>query len=398
MPTYDAVVVGARCAGSVVAGQLAREGWKVLLVDKAVFPSDTVSTHFMFPNTLARLEAIGVLDRLYAGHDIPELGLRWNILGHELAGPWTPVGSHSLGVSVTRLTLDATLVEWAQDAGAEARFDTRVEGLIGIGSDDEPVRGVILEDGERIEADWVLGADGRASTVASLLNLEKEHPLAGDQSFLFAYWRGLPARDCGSLDVIPNSALMWNPCEDGIHLVSVGGPPEMTRGSNLEREKAYARGLEEFPATLDRATIDKAERISDLVVVPETMMRGFFRRASGPGWALLGDAGHFKHPATAQGISDAIEQAIYVADGLAGADADLAGYEAWRRQRSKGHYEWSFLYGTWPRSELVDLYLGGLASDPAALQDWRDVFTRLKRPSDVDTPERLGRWLAPLPT
>ena len=65
--------------------------------------------------------------------------------------------------------------------------------------------------------------------------------------------------------------------------------------------------------------------ITGVRVVPETMLRGFFRPATGPGWALVGDAGHFKHPATAQGISDAIEQALHVADAVARSDPDLAG-------------------------------------------------------------------------
>lgn len=390
--TYDAIVVGARCAGSVVAGQLARSGWKVLLVDKTTFPSDTISTHFMFPNTVERFDSLGILDRITSKHDIPGLLLRWTILGHELLTEWTPFGRHATGFSIRRISLDQILVDWAVDAGAELRSGAKVTRLIGSGADGDPVRGVVLEDGEEIHARWVIGADGRASTVANLLGLEKQQEMTGEQAYLFAYWRGLPRREFGSLDVKGRTGLMWNEGEDGVHLISVAGPPEITRGSTAQREKLYAEGIATFPEVVDPTTMDKAERISDLVVVPETMMRGFFRRSDGPGWVLVGDAGHFKHPGTAQGISDAVEQSIFVAQALQ--DGDLSSYDGWRSKRSRGHYEWSFLYGSWPVPEVVHPYMAGLAADPEARKDWADVFTRRKRPKDVDTPERLGRWFS----
>lgn len=391
---YDAVVVGGRCAGAIVAGKLARGGWKVALVDKARFPSDTVSTHMMFPNTVARLESLGILERLHDRHQIPYLYLKWRILGYELAGAYTPIDGHSLGMSVRRIALDNVLVDWAKDGGAVSRFGERVVALIGAGQDDDPLRGVVLESGEQVQARWVIGADGRASTVAGLLGLEETKPMAGDVAFLMAYWKGLPPAEVGTLDIDFDTALMRTPCEDGVDLVSVTGPPEITRGSKTDREREYAHRVKAFPETFDAALLDRAERISDLVVVPERMMRGFFRQANGPGWALVGDAGHFKHPGTAQGISDAVEQAIHVADSLLGEDPDLVRFEQWRRDRSRGYYSWSFVYGSWPTPGIGEAYLSGLSSDPVATQDWLDTFTRTKAPSDVNTPERLGRWLS----
>ena len=393
---YDVVVVGARCAGAIAAGRLAAEGWDVLLVDKATFPSDTVSTHAMFPNTLARFAELGILDRLEDRYTLPYLHFSWRILGHGVAGSFTPVGGHELATSIRRITLDNELVGWAIERGAEARFGTRVVGLLGSGTEGDPVRGVRLEGGADVRARWVIGADGRASTLANLLDLEKENPLAGEMSFLFAYWRGLPRAENILLEVNEERmGIMRNPCEDGIDLVSVAGPPEMTRGSSSDREREYARRRMAFPETIDPNSFDAAERISDLVVVPETMMRGFFRRANGPGWALIGDAGHFKHPGTAQGISDAIEQALFVTDALVGSDPHLDTFEAWRRDRSRGYYSWSFLYGSWPVPDAVHPYMAGLSSDSQARQDWLDTFTRVKKPSDVNTSERMARWFGP---
>jgi flavin-dependent dehydrogenase len=151
---YDAIVVGARCAGAVLAARLAGAGWRVLLVDRAGFPSDTVSTHFLFPNTLDRLARLGVMDRLCAGHDIPPLLFSWRVLGHQVAGGFTPTGGYDRLACVRRITLDAALVDAALAAGAVGRFGTRVTGLVGGGRAGDPVGGVVLAGGEVVRARW----------------------------------------------------------------------------------------------------------------------------------------------------------------------------------------------------------------------------------------------------
>ena len=145
---YDAIVVGARCAGATLATLLARAGWRVLLVDRDRFPSDTVSTHLMFPDTLQRLDELGVMDRLEATHDIPLLRFSWRVLGHEVAGEFTPVGDYRRLACVRRIVLDEALVQAAGDAGAELRIETEVTGLLGGGA--APIHGVELETGEQI--------------------------------------------------------------------------------------------------------------------------------------------------------------------------------------------------------------------------------------------------------
>ena len=140
--------------------------------------------------------------------------------------------------------------------------------------------------------------------------------------------------------------------------------------------------------------VDRATMVSPVVTAPEPMMRGFFRQACGPGWALVGDSGHFKHPVTAQGISDAVEQAWFVTDALLGADPALGSYPAWRDARAAGHYEWSFQSAHLPRPDHAHPVFAGLAADPEAGQEWRDLFTRLRSPSEVFTAERQARWAA----
>jgi 2-polyprenyl-6-methoxyphenol hydroxylase-like FAD-dependent oxidoreductase len=394
MSSYDAVIVGARCAGATLGLELARAGWRVLMVERDELGSDTLSTHALFPNSIARLEELGVMARLQDAHEVPHLMYRLAILGREIAGPFTPIAGFDRLIAPRRVVLDRAIVETAIEAGAEARFGARVTGLIGSGRDDDPVRGVMLADGDRIEAPWVLGADGRASLVANRLGLERVERMSGEFSMLLAYWTGLPPTEYMHLDAREDLVFNWIPCEDGISLLVVSGPAEFTRGGGEVRERRYQEGIRSFPETVDPAWLEGAERITEIRVAPETMMRGFYRRAHGPGWALIGDAGHFKHPATAQGISDAIEQAVHVARSLTDGDRDLEGYEEWRDARAAGHYEWSFQFATFPRPEVTGPIFEGMSRDEEAAQDFRDVLSRRLRPAEALTPERLERWFA----
>lgn len=394
MSGYDVIVVGGRCAGSVLALRLARSGARVVLIDRDELGSDTLSTHTIFPNTLARLDELGVLKPLLERHELPLLDYRLRVLGRETVGRFTPIGGFDRCASPRRVALDRVLAEAALDAGAVGRFGETVSDLIGGGSDGDPVRGVRLASGEVIEARWTIGADGRASTVAAKLGLQKSHALAGDMSMLLAYWQGLPECDLLSLDVEETRALSRFPCEDGVQLLAVSGPPEFTRGGREAREKAYRAGLREFPTTLEPEAIDSAERITEVRSAPETMLRGFYRDPAGPGWALVGDASHFKHPATAQGISDAIEQAIYVADAILADDPSLESYAGWRDRRAAGHYEFSYQFGMFPKPEFSGPIFDGIGSDPAVAQDLRDAMSRQVRPDRVFSRENFTRWLA----
>ena len=391
---FDAVVVGARCAGATLALGLAQAGWRVALVDRDRFPSDTVSTHVLFPNTLARLDQLGVLDRLRADHDIPLVQFSFHALGHEVAGAFTAIDGFDRASCIRRHVLDSALLATAVNAGAEPRLGRRVTSLLGEGTDDDPVRGVVLECGEELSARWVFGADGRLSTVARAVGALPSRQLRGEQSLLFAYWRGIPDSGWLRIVVMADRALMSTPCEDGVHLLALAGDPSLARGSAADRETSYAAGLRHFPDVVPLPSLERAERVSELVVAPEAMLRGHFRRACGPGWALVGDAGHFEHPAAAQGIGDAIDQGVYVADAVTGRDPDLATFAAWRDDSVAQHYEWSFELGRWPVHHRDRPIFAGLAADSDAGRDWRDIWSRRRRPSEVLTWVRLTRWSA----
>ncbi len=397
MEEKDAVIVGARCAGSTLAMGLAERGWDVLLVDRDTFPSETISTHGVYPNTLARFDQLGVMDTLRASHDVALLANRLVGLGHEVAGLFSPIEGYDRMAVIRRSALDKAIVDTALAAGVEVRFGERVVDLIGSGTEEDPVSGVVMENGDRVKAKWVFGADGRSSTVAQKLGIEKERVIKGEVAFLFAYWRDIPDNGYGTLEIHEREFASRTAVEDGLHLLIAIGDAELSRGAQRERHQKYDELLRRFPEMIEPEVLDRAEMVTDVIVAPESLMRGFFRKPTGPGWALLGDAGHFKHPGTAQGICDAVEQAIYIAEQLSGPDSALDSYEAWRDGRAIEHYDWSFAWGRFPHVETSEKLWRGWARDPDAGQDLRDSFSRLVEPSQVMSKERLARWLRPDP-
>lgn len=395
--TYDAIVVGARCAGATLAAKLADAGRSVLVLDHRPPPRNVVSTHQVFPNTLVRFAEMGILERIEAaGHTLNPVSYRAIIDGNEISGSFTPIGDFDYSVCVRRPVLDQAILEMATDAGAKTRFGEKVTGLIGAGTDDDPVRGVVLENGDQISAPWVFGADGRASTVAAKLGLEKTNPIAGEFTLLYAYWRGLPRHGILGIDARPDAMLTFSDCENDVTIITIGLAPEQTRGDQRERERSYREAAASF-SPFDGDALDGGELISEILVAPETMLRGFFRPSDGPGWALVGDANHFKHPATAQGISDAVEQALYVGEALSVGE-HLNGFKTWRDERAAEHYEFSAQFATFPRPGPTDAIFGGIAGDGDATQDFIDVMSRRNRPSDVFTKERMARWFSAAPS
>lgn len=361
------------------------------MIDRDTFPSDTLSTHIIFPNTIARFEQLGVLDRLLGAHEVPMLAFKMTGFGYEVAGNFTPVDGFDSVFTPRRIALDAAMVKTAVEAGAEVRVGEKVVDVIGAGTDDDPVSGVVLDGGEQVRARLVVGADGRASKIAAKLGIEKTNENRGDVAFLFAYWKGVPNDGYASSIISETEMISRWANEDGITLLVGWGNSEFTRGSHDECLERYLGLLRRHPEIVGPDLLDRAEMVTDLIRAPESLMRGFFRKPTGPGWALVGDSCHFKHPATGQGIGDAIEQAIYVADSISGADPQLKGYEQWRDDRAAEHYDWSYSWGRFPRPETEALFRGW-ASEPDARQDLFDTFSRQIEPSKVLTPERLGRW------
>lgn len=392
--SLDAIVVGARCAGSAAAIGLARAGRRVVALDRVTFPADTISTHLLWPGGVAELQAVGALERV-AALGAPALPRALAGAGElEVRGGYTPVDGIDHALCVRRPGLDAALVETAREAGAEVREGVRVTDLVFDGG---RVAGVRCGDTE-VRAPLVIGADGRRSTVARLVGAERAHRAsASGRACFYAYWE----------DARPEwraTAAQWRegpelgtafPCDDGLTLVLLQPPVARIAEFRADLVGTYARTVASIPGLAAR--LDGCRQAGK--VRAATDIASYFRRSAGAGWALAGDAGHFKDPVTAQGIRDALRYgralaaaAAPVLDDPRALDAALAHWERERDRDCLEIYQWTNLLARGePMSALeIELYRRA-QDDPDLARQLLDVFSRSTRPSDVFTARRTLR-------
>ncbi|MBM0275899.1 NAD(P)/FAD-dependent oxidoreductase [Micromonospora tarensis] len=343
---YDVIVVGARCAGSPTAMLLAREGFKVLLLDRAAFPSDSpVSTHLVHPPGIRRLRDWGLLDELHASGCPPirEYGLKTGSV--DLMAPLPPDEDVDLAYAPRRVVLDQILVNAAVQAGAELRENVSVQELVTdqhgtvIG-----VRGQARDGGPFTEhARLVIGADGTRSKVARLVDAPIYNTRPALLSSWWTYWDGLPVDNVPTWRDNHRYAFAW-PTNDGLTLVGVAWRTDVFKRLAGDPSASYFSALGEVaPEFVERVRASTQAERWLTGSVPN-----FFRRSSGPGWALVGDASYSRDPCTASGITEAFRGAEYLAeavrDGLSGrrqlAEA-LVAYERRRNTTSLPYYEYT---------------------------------------------------------
>ena len=325
-PHYDVVIAGARCAGAATALLLARAGARVLLVDRQARGSDTMSTHALMRTGVLQLDRWGLLTRLRS-EGTPPIGVTTFHYGPEQV----PVaikpehGVHDL-YAPRRTILDRILVEAAEAAGAEVHHGVLLSDLQFDASG--RVIGARLRGhgvGEAtIGADLVIGADGRESAVAKLVAAETYIAGLASSGLVYGYFQGLP--DNGLNWYFAESAAAGViPTNHGQHCVFVGLPRErFAVAFRGDVERGFLGLLQKCGPQL-KAAVESATRSGSLRGFAGA--HGFMRQPSGPGWALVGDAGYFKDPLTAHGITDALRDAEFLARAiLAGGSHAMARY------------------------------------------------------------------------
>lgn len=305
---YDAIVIGARCAGAATAMQLARGGMKVLVADRDRAGADTMSTHALMRGAVIQLDRWGLLNRLLAT-GVPEVTSTRFAYGDEVAKiDIRPAhGTRSL-IAPRRFLLDTILADAAREAGADVVHGT---SFVDIVRDQEGrVTGAVFDGPERrrtVTAPLVIGADGRRSTVARRVGSQVRRKAEYSTLCIYAYFRGMP-----------DEGYRWYyreglgagaiPTHDDAHCVFASAAPARARALIREfgAEGAFRRLIAEAGLELASQT-DEARMIAKPVIFGGDP--GFLRDAFGPGWALVGDAGYFKDPLTAHGITDAFRDA-----------------------------------------------------------------------------------------
>lgn len=339
---YDVIVVGARCAGSPTAMLLARKGYKVLLVDKAGFPSDTLSTHYIHQPGVARLHRWGLLNKVIASGCPPIVRQVFDVGPFAITGSPPPTDGINAGYAPRRFVLDKMLLDAAVDAGAEVREHFSVEELVTDGGRVTGIRGrshggSLVQDEARI----VVGADGKHSIVARIVSAPKYNEQPAFSCAYYAYWSNVSIQ---AAELYPRAGrmLIAAPTNDGMTLTIVYWPDANFDQVRLDVEGQFMRALDMAPGLAHRVRagtrVEKFRGAIDL--------SGYFRRPYGPGWALVGDAGYHKNPITAQGITDAFRDAELLAaaidDSFAGRLATedaLAAYEQKRNEAAMPMYQ-----------------------------------------------------------
>jgi flavin-dependent dehydrogenase len=307
--TYDALIVGARCAGAATAMLMARKGMRVLAVDRGGYGADTISTHALMRGGVLQLHRWGILSRLCEA-DTPAVCETTFHYGDEaITVPIKPVHGVDALYAPRRTLLDSTLVDAAREARAEVWHGHTVAGLARR-SDGRVCGATVLDaDGNaiRIKADLVVGADGAGSSIARLVGAETLMEAQHTTAVIFGYFSGIqlsgyhwwyrPGIGAGAI-----------PTNCGRHCIFVAIPPERLRQRPLhyDRGTLFLEVLREAAPEL-AASVAKAEPDAPLSVFGGR--KGFLRKGYGPGWALVGDAAYFKDPLTAHGITDALRDA-----------------------------------------------------------------------------------------
>jgi 2-polyprenyl-6-methoxyphenol hydroxylase-like FAD-dependent oxidoreductase len=394
--TYDAIVVGARVAGAPTAMLLAQQGYRVLLVDRATFPNDTLSTHFIHSPGVDALRRWGVLDAVVASGTPAVDTYSFDFGPFTIKGTPTPYAGSSTAYGPRRTVLDKILVDAANRAGAEVREhftvdeivmeDGRVVGIRGRGADGKQV----LE-----RAKIVIGADGRNSRVAEAVRAARYHEMPRLQHSYYTYWSGLPVDDFYTV-ARPDRGFAAAPTNDGLTMVVVGWPFAERNAYRADIEGNYLKTLELAPEFAERVRAGKREERFSGGASPN-----FFRKPYGPGWLLVGDAGYTKDPITAQGITDAFRDAEAVAAALRDVfergrpyDEAMSTYQHERDQKVLPIYGFTTQLATLeaPPPELQQL-LGAVHGNQDAMDAFAGITAGTVSPGEFFDPANIGRLL-----
>jgi 2-polyprenyl-6-methoxyphenol hydroxylase-like FAD-dependent oxidoreductase len=310
---YDVIVVGARVAGAATAMLLARRGLRVLAVERARFPSDTLSTHQVQVPGVALLNRWGLLGQLSAAGTPATRQVRFDAGQVVLEGHFPRHDGVDALYSPRRTLLDSILVDAARAAGAEVREGYLVEEVVW---DQDRVAGIRgRERGGAPATDrarLVVGGDGKHSMVADAVAARRYRERPASTLACYTYWGGVPMAG-GELYQRPRRAVAAFPTNDNLTMVYVAAPRTEFETFRTDIEGHYLKTLELCGDLADR--VRQGERAERFRTTPD--LPNVFRVPHGPGWALVGDAGVVMDPITAQGIGNALRDAELLADAIA---------------------------------------------------------------------------------
>jgi len=313
---YDVIIVGARVAGSALATLLGERGHRVLVLEKAHFPSDTLSTHFFRSPALRVFERLGVLDEVRSA--APPLRTVWNYMdGHVISEPVNAPEEHlRYFLCERRVTLDWILFRrLARESTVDVRQGANVKELIWRDGQVTGVRWREADGTKEAEARVVVGADGVYSTLARSLKPVYENQFPVQRCMYYTYFQGIePLGETPFAEhhFVSNTLTYVFPTDGNLTLVAVSAPISEFASFKKEPLKRMRTHLDSLPllaARLHRAEV--AAEVKGAGNIP-----CYQRVPYGPGWALVGDAQQVMDPWSGMGIDHATTHASLLADSL----------------------------------------------------------------------------------
>ncbi|MEW5851303.1 MAG: NAD(P)/FAD-dependent oxidoreductase [Myxococcota bacterium] len=345
----DVVIVGGRPAGSTLAARLGARGVRVLLVDKAAFPSlpAVPSSPTVHPGSMKMLDELGIAESSYSHVDgrmdrfVMEFGDHFRA---EMSLPRMHGRAYIHGVD--RRRFDHAL--WRNVARFPSVTQRERCTLVDVlRAANGQVCGVVLQshDGtrEQVKARCVVGADGRFSVLARKVDA----PVVTEKpdhcsTVYYADWEGVtPATSSGNAGHVYTTGRGT----DVLFFLMPDGRTSINTHQRADRvdvagdaQGYYVKALQSLPGVARR--LKNARQVSDVVGVKR--IGNGYRQASGAGWALVGDALHYKDPVDGQGIYDALLGARLLDEALAEWLQGRAFADAMAGYRQRIHAE------TWP--------------------------------------------------
>jgi flavin-dependent dehydrogenase len=393
---YDVLIIGTRCSGGALAMLLARSGCKVLAIDRARFPSDTISTHFMWPRTTAFLANWGLLHKL-AETGCPAIERVTADYGPvAVTGRPSPVDGTGIMYCPRRTVLDLLLVEAARAAGAETREATMFRELIWdgdrvVGARLQGANGKLAEE----RATLVVGADGIWSSVAraagALTDIHHDSLTCG----YYAYWAGVPT-DGVEFYVRQGRDILVFPTHDGLTCIWAGRSHNEWSTYRTNVEGAYCEIISVAPDLARR--LAPAQRASPFRGTSK--LPNFYRQSFGKGWALVGDAGYHRDPLPGMGIGDAFLAAQLLANAITATtqNADfareLATYQSRFREKTMPVFDYTLRAASLKDpSAMLPLYAKVAQSNEETTR-FMDVLSGTMDYKQFFTPSNISRLLA----
>lgn len=412
-PDYDVIIVGGRPAGASLAIRLAQKQLKVLVVDRATFPSRpaVASSPIIYEGTMRMLEELGLKEGDYT---LP--GSRANQMVLEF------VNHFSVVVPFSQLGLERSYVHgldrphfdyavWKQ-MESHAPYVTTRQGFAMsdvIKDSSGRITGIVGKVGkgeeERFTADLVVGADGRFSTSArkfgaKVVEERNEYTTGGYE----AQWEGvLPYADG-----FPTEACLYNtargfivvfmPVAHGRYYVAAYmRSQDVQRGSQTPQE-FYLNAIQRIPQAWKR--LQNARQITEIEGIRP--VENGYREAYGPGWALVGDAFHYKDPLDGQGIYDALTESKLLAEAIGQWKSGQLTWEQageWYKEKA-----WEATYPMFnmtvgrvqremhifPPKPILNTIIRWMLTDPGYQKTLLRALARVGDPAEVPTSPSLG--------